>query len=105
MPRILDVGATPLPKALVVNLLLLLNFAVQHSGMARQGFKAAVRAVCLAGHRTLQLCAPREPDAPPPAVLAVATNSDGGLKHPDGFTVKLISISPIGQTASRYVCN
>ena len=39
MPRTLDVGATPLPKALVVNLLLLLNFAVQHSGMARQGFK------------------------------------------------------------------
>jgi len=40
VPKTIDTGAvSPLPKALLVDLLLMSIFAVQHSGMARQGFK------------------------------------------------------------------
>ncbi len=40
VPKTIDVGVTStLPRALLVNLLLLSAFAVQHSGMARQGYK------------------------------------------------------------------
>ena len=41
VPRAIDTGiATPLGQALLVNLLLLTGFAIQHSVMARPGFKA-----------------------------------------------------------------
>jgi protein-S-isoprenylcysteine O-methyltransferase Ste14 len=41
VPKTLDIGGaiSSWPKALSVNLLLLSAFAIQHSGMARQGFK------------------------------------------------------------------
>jgi len=40
VPKTINTGAVPpLPKALLVDLLLMSIFAVQHSGMARQGFK------------------------------------------------------------------
>jgi methanethiol S-methyltransferase len=40
VPKTINTGAvSPLPKALLVDLLLMSIFAVQHSGMARQGFK------------------------------------------------------------------
>src|SRR5439155_14558870 len=39
-PKTVDVGPTPsLATALLVNLALMSLFAIQHSGMARQGFK------------------------------------------------------------------
>jgi protein-S-isoprenylcysteine O-methyltransferase Ste14 len=40
VPKTIDFGATAsLPRALLINLLLMSIFAIQHSGMARKGFK------------------------------------------------------------------
>ena len=40
VPKTINTGAvSPLPKALLIDLQLMSIFAVQHSGMARQGFK------------------------------------------------------------------
>lgn len=48
VPKTLDIGVvSPWPQALLVNIALLSLFAIQHSGMARQGFKRLFARVAL----------------------------------------------------------
>src|SRR5690349_3897856 len=46
VPKTIDGGTATMPlKAIIVNLLLLSVFAIQHSGMARRGFKRVLTGV------------------------------------------------------------
>jgi protein-S-isoprenylcysteine O-methyltransferase Ste14 len=60
VPKTIDSGAATTPlKAIIVNLLLLSVFAVQHSGMARRGFKRVLTGVVspVVERSTYVLCA------------------------------------------------
>ena len=81
VPKTVDSGsASSLMTALLVNLVLMSIFAVQHSGMARQGFKKlfAHFASPAIERWTYVLLASLCADI---AVLAVAADADGGLAH------------------------
>ena len=65
-------------QALIVNLLLMSIFAIQHSVMARPAVQALVDAVRAEVGRAQHLCAAGEPGARA-AVLAVAADAGGGL--------------------------
>ena len=70
--------AVPLTEALIVNLLLMSVFAIQHSVMARTAIQEMVDAIRAEIGRAQHLCAVRQPRARS-AVLAVASDAGGGL--------------------------
>ena len=62
VPKTIDTGTVvPLAEALVVNLLLMSLFAVQHSVMARRQFKRLVDTIRAEVGRAQHLCAARQP--------------------------------------------
>ena len=79
VPKTIDTGAVvPITEALIVNILLMSLFAVQHSVMARRQFKEWWTQVVPKVGRAQHLCAVREPRAHP-AVLAMASDADRGM--------------------------
>jgi protein-S-isoprenylcysteine O-methyltransferase Ste14 len=81
VPKTIDDGPmTTTSAALVINMLLMSLFAIQHSMMARRPFKAMVDAVRAQTSRTQYLCAIRKLGVDP-AVLAMAAVAECGLAH------------------------
>ncbi len=79
VPKTIDTGpVVPTVEALIVNLLLMSLFAVQHSVMARRQFKQWWTQYRAEIDRAQHLCAVREPRAHP-AVLAMAADAGRGL--------------------------
>ena len=82
VPKTIDTGpeSSSLPAALLINLALMSIFAVQHSGMARQGFKRLFARFAAPAIERSTYVLLREPQ-PDLTVLAMATDADGGLEY------------------------
>jgi hypothetical protein len=79
VPKTIDSGPVrPIQEALIVNVLLLGAFAIQHSVMARPGFKKWWTKIIPENHRAKHLRLNRQPCSPA-FVLAVAAHPNANL--------------------------